>query len=135
MDIARWVLSEAWIANGLRIRWARNYEQNQAPKETFGDGGAAFWYGSDGEWIFLRPEPWRTPFYGEVTVPSMSMEDMRHELAHWLTATPEQRGQVNFGGGEEIEERAVAAERVLSGVIAAAARIAAMAMTPGEAGR
>lgn len=125
IDITRWVLSEAWIANGLRIRFARSYEK--PPAETFGED-ARFWYAGHGEWIVLPSEQGYRP-YGQSDAPVMSVVDMRHELAHFLIATADQRALVNFGGGDLLEERAVAAESVLSSIINAAARIADMALT------
>jgi elongation factor P hydroxylase len=72
--------------------------------------------------------------FGQVTAPSMATDDMRHEMAHWLTADEDQRRRMNFGtpstSADDIEERAASAERVLSAVVAAAARIVDMAISP-----
>lgn len=131
IDTQRWVLSEAWVASGLRMRLARNYEANDARTKDLLQGDArSYWYAGFGEWVVLDPDRGYQPF-GSGNAPTMSTEDMRHELAHWITATDEQRNLVNFGmtkDSEDMERAAVAAEAVIASIAGAAGRIVGMAL-------
>ncbi len=122
----RWILVEAWLLIGLRIRWAKSYEQR--PAKLFGER-ANTWYAGNGEWVVI-PDRVVAGYLGEFEAPEMSTDDMRHELAHWLSATPEERASVNFNAlTDEPEERAITVERAIDAMCSAAARIASLAIT------
>ena len=130
IDCARWVLAEAWISNGLRVIWGL-HDARFGTGEWLGETGRLYRYRGFGEWEVQRPHNYLTRPLGEETSPQLSTEDMRHELAHWLLATEDQRNEVNFGltsDDNDAEQRALAAERVLSAVIAAASRVVALSL-------
>lgn len=122
----RWILVEAWLSLGLRVRWARSYETASA---TLQGENQNLWYAGHEEWVIVVPHRAQVSGqYGEFRVPEMSTDDMRHELAHWLSSTPEERNQVNFGSTETNEERAVMAEHTIDAIVRAAGRIATLAL-------
>ena len=137
IDCARWVIAEAWLANGLRIRWSSESEATLRKDVGWQGGredGGYYRYAGFGEWEVARPSNWHSRSYGESVAPVLSSDAMRHELAHWLVASEDERHLQNFGiadkgaHADEAEGRAMAAERVLSSVVDAAARIAALAL-------
>lgn len=119
--IDRWILVEIWLALGLRMRFARKWGE-QPPKQLAGENNN-LWYAGHGEWVVLPGRQEVGGVLGEFRAPEMSTDDMRHELAHWLSATPAERETVNFGEGDPLEERAVAAEKVIDAIVGAAARV------------
>ncbi len=135
IDCARWVLAEAWIANGLRVTWGPRleYTRNVEHDGWQGDATDGFYrYVGHGEWEVPRPNSYTTRPFGEETAPQLSTDTMRHELAHWLIATAEQRYERNFGltaKDDDAESRAVAAERVIASIIAAASRVVSLSLT------
>ncbi len=79
-----------------------------------------------------------TPGYkilGNTEAPFLPTPDMKHELAHWLVATEDERNKNNFGigvGDDDMEMRTIAAEAVITSIINAAARITNLALQPKE---
>ncbi len=132
IDCERWVLAEAWLANGLRLRWS--YADDPRDKSWQGDASERYRYEGHGVWELPRPYDFLNRPFGQETAPQLSTATLRHELAHWLVATEDQRALMNFGipneglEADEAEHAAVAAERVLSSVVGAAARIASLAI-------
>jgi len=136
MDYLRWILCEAWIANGLRVNWGPSYESQHEDWIRSNDG-YSFRYRGFGEWQVLDEERGIRLFGEKPVAPSLSTNDMLHELAHWMIATEDQRHETNFGMGsgegkttpeqDENERRVVAAEKVIEAVSKAASRIIATA--------
>jgi hypothetical protein len=137
IDARRWILAEAWLSLGLRIEWVPSYERDRIADDQWqrdDDGGQRFVYSGGGRWWVHDG----TNRYGygrpPLTAPSLSTDAMRHELAHWLTSTEDERGVMNFGAEPtgldttRAEERAIAAEPVLDAMLSACARIATMAL-------
>jgi hypothetical protein len=128
IDAKRWVLAEAWLSLGLRVCWGYD---GMFPRDQWQDdeGRGRYGYLGGGEWAVLRPYDGRT---GPInTAPSLSTETMRHELAHYLSATEEDRGKRNFGldenGPADNEDAALLAERVVDAILEASSRIIALA--------
>lgn len=138
IDTERWILTEAWLANGLRLVWAgysspsdkdESWQEDEAPGRN-----RRYRYAGYGEWEVLRPNNFLSRPYGEDHSPELSTSTMRHELGHYLTSSQEQRGKPNFGlkgntlddGGAE--DRAIAAERVIQSITRASSRILSMAL-------
>lgn len=130
IDASRWVIVEAWLSLGLRLRWAGSYTAREDGWQDDEETKQAFRYGGFGEWEVLDRDTWRTLPRPEV--PQLSTATMRHELAHYLIATPAQREKRNFDLSDrftdEYEERANAAEKVIDAMLVGANRIAAMAL-------
>lgn len=135
IDCARWVMAEAWIANGLRVSWGPR-DDGRLPSDGRGEwqGSASdglYRYVGWGQWEVPRPSTYLQRPYGESDAPQLTTDTMQHELAHWLVASEEQRGKPNFGMDDksyDAEQRAVDAERVISSVIAAASRVVGLAV-------
>lgn len=136
IDARRWVLVETWLSLGLRIEWCPAYDRDRIPQtawQTDDDTGGLFIYAGFGVWqadrsarsSFARPP---------LTAPQLSTDVLRHELAHWLTATEDERRKRNFGAGDDgvdlrdTEARAIAAEPVIDALLSASARIANLAL-------
>lgn len=142
IDTARWVLVEAWLSLGLRLRWLHSWEAREITDGLFidDDGGSrlSFTYLGDGEWGVVRPSnDFRVPGYPLNDAPQLGTETIRHELAHYLVATEEQRRKRNFGlsadgsnGGNEWETRALLGEQVIDAVIRGASRVVSSALPP-----
>lgn len=133
IDARRWVLVEAWLALGLRIEWAPSWE-------TIPSGD---WQDDEGQRFYYEGRrTWRVMSSGHGHVkrtdhPSLSVESMAHELAHYLVATAEQRQQRNFGLHSadltsDGEDRAVDAEAAIHAVLAGANHIAQLALKGGR---
>ena len=133
IDPTRWIVVEAWLSLGLRVEWAGTYDHVVAELWTPDEGGSRYVYAGHlmdkrGVWLV---QPSR---HTGSTVPQLSTEAMKHELAHWLTSSPEQRKMANFGltgrsGTDDTpEDRAGNAERVIDAMIAASARIVSLAL-------
>lgn len=132
MDTRRWILVEAWLNLGLRVEWAPGYRD--PPGGTWqrdDEENREFYYEGHRTWLVRRRDATYRP-YGDSTVPTLGTETLRHELAHYLSATKEQREMVNFGAGEAEEERAVATEEVLDAMLQAAGRVADLALLGGR---
>lgn len=138
IDVTRWVLTEAWIANGLRIEWGGYGSATVAGRgegwqpADKGDAGA-FRYRGWGVWEVAGES--RTGLgYTRPEAPTLGTDTMLHELGHWLVATAEQRDKLNFGmeaEGEaerELEERTLVAQKVLESVCASASRVTQLAL-------
>ena len=132
MNCQRWVLVEAWLTLGLRVRWQASYEQMPSD-QLFGEDND-LWYAGHGEWVVVpRYREQTSGRFGEFRAPEMSTDDMAHELAHWLIASPADREKRNFGdGGDDMEERAVAAEKIIDAIASAANRVVMSAMRGGS---
>lgn len=122
---------EAWLALGLRLEWAASYTQI-ASTEWMGDDEekASYYYEGFGVWRVLERHN-RMPGYPSPRAPQMGNESMRHELAHYLIATDEQREQRNFGltgADTNTEAQTLGAERIIDAMINACDRIAALAL-------
>lgn len=89
IDTSRWVISEVWLAMGLRILPAEKWDtppgdQLQVCDETRN----RFWYDGRGVWRVAAAD--REPAL-------LGASTMTHELAHWLAASQEARDEINFG--------------------------------------
>jgi len=145
IDARRWAIVEAWLSLGLRIEWSpRSYSVSYGSKEETNEGwieggGASmngryhYRYEGAGVWQVLDADPGRRIGFPRPTSPQICDDDMRHELAHYLAATAEQRALRNFGikrgpDGDALEERAVECERVIDAILEGANRIVLSAM-------
>ncbi len=129
IDCERWVLAEAWLSNGLRLCWAYSGQRTDDTWQDDSDSQQSYRYRGYGEWEVIPPRGYMP--LGRDGAPSLSTGTMRHELAHWITSTEEQRGLQNFGLTKTDNEReadALTAERILESITKAAARIASMAL-------
>lgn len=136
IDIRRWVLVEAWLALGLRVEWLPSYLESQELDKHWqqdDDSGARYVYDGDRTWR-VRDESWRSrrPGFKTPKVPELGTDALAHELAHFLSASPEQREQRNFGLADDTdgsrEAAALETEAVIDAIVAAATRIAESAM-------
>jgi hypothetical protein len=132
IDTRRWVLCEAWLSLGLRIEWA-GYAS--VPREDWmEDDGVSYYYDGYGTWKVAKPtsEGYRTPGLPPLTAPMLPTESMRHELAHWLSASQDQRLLRNFGitqaDPENRETRALDAEATIDAMMGACDRILSQAI-------
>lgn len=137
IDARRWVLTEAWLALGLRLVWCPSFEQDRVARDEWQGEGGRYLYEGDGVWWVMHPDRHRRNRLSAVDfdVPQLSTDDMRHELAHYLSATPDQREKRNFGMTNETygqEEAAIAAERVIDAMCTATSRIASLALSGGR---
>lgn len=133
IDPARWVLAEAWLSLGLRLRTMRTWERQsttidrddlQRDDELHQD----FFYEGDGVWVVSLREREAS---GTGVSPQMGLLAMRHELAHYLAAEDSQRARRNFGLtsiDRSAEDRAIEIEKVLDAVIGGCAQIVATAL-------
>jgi len=128
IDPTRWIVVEAWLSLGLRVEWARSPDHVAVNLWMPDEDGSAYTYDGAGTWL-VRPNG-----RARTAPPQLSTETMKHELSHWLTASPEQRSMANFGltGRNETDDPSEAsasnAERVIEAMIAASARIASLAL-------
>lgn len=134
IDATAWIVAEAWIANGLRLRWGPRVDRFSSEDGWINDGNTTYRYAGFGEWE-VRGGEYTNAGYPNPEAPSLRPDLMLHELAHWLSATDEQRGKRNFGltgaaiADSEQEERTLLAERVLQSVVRSAGRIASLALS------
>lgn len=138
IDTRRWVLCEAWLSLGLRFEWAGAYEATQLPREEWQeDDGVrhAYFYAGAGVWKVHQPSDvgYRPADLPKLTAPMIGTDSMRHELAHWLASSSEQRAERNFGigGGAEAdarERRALDAEATIDAMMGACDRILGQAI-------
>jgi hypothetical protein len=133
IDARRWALVEAWLSLGLRIEWCPSYEEQRfrAHWQSSQYSDEKFLYAGAGAWKVLDRQSGRRMYGPRPTAPQLATEDLAHELAHYLAATKEQRGEINFGmadGDDDAEERAMVAEQVIDAVLTACNRIAGLAM-------
>lgn len=136
IDAARWLLAEAWLSLGLRIEWMPSYQEREIHQEEWQEDGEGrrFVYDGLGVWRVLNAN--RSLFdRRQPTAPSLSTESMKHELAHYLAATPTQRQIRNFNigamgraDGEEKEAESVEAEQIIDAMLTAASRICELAL-------
>ena len=137
IDPRRWILVEVWLSLGLRIEWMPRWSvDNVKPADWMADDEDRLRYIYDGSRLWLvRDERLGHTKSGLPTAPILGVETLRHELAHYLAASPAQRLLRNFGAGEDDESRAIETEQILDAVINASARIADMAMRGRDGGR
>lgn len=130
IDARRWVLVEAWLALGLRIEWGGSWRDAGARDAWMPDDETRLYYlySGHGVWTVRDDEVARRIGYPKNAVPVLSTETLRHELAHYLAATPEQRERVNFAAGADEERATLEAEKVIDAMLAGADRIAAQAL-------
>jgi hypothetical protein len=135
VDTRRWILAEAWLSLGLRMRWAPEYMRRETTSEWLDDAETRghYLYDGHGEWLVLASDRGLT-FGANPGSPYLGVETMRHELAHYLMASAERRTQRNFGlrttdRDTAEEERALLAEQAFDAVLAGAARIADLALS------
>lgn len=136
IDASRWVIAEAWLSLGLRLTWAGRHQRGQEGWQDDDETKLSYRYAGYETWEVLEPDDrWRV--YPRQDVPVLGTDSMRHELAHYLVATPEQRNARNFELTDklydEFEERAMAAEKVLAAMLVGASRVAALALGGGRA--
>lgn len=134
IDASRWVIAEAWLSLGLHLRWAARHQRSEEGWQDDDETKLAYRYAGYETWEVLEPDDrWRV--YPRAEVPYLGADAMRHELAHYLVATPDQRMKRNFELTDklydEFEERAMAAEKVLAAMLAGASRVAALALGAG----
>ncbi len=134
IDPRRWILVEAWLALGLRVQWAPYYSQSEIPRDDWQEDdetGARYYYDGFGVWHVLDDR--RYTGAARSLAPRLGVETMRHELAHYLTASEDRRNQRNFGlpgtDADLDEARALMAERVIDAILAGATHIAELALT------
>jgi hypothetical protein len=129
IDPARWVLAEAWLGLGLRLKampsWTlREIERPQLMRDE--ELGTDYIYDGDGVWLVNLPTT-TIAGYTNPYAPQMGGDAMKHELAHYLIATEDQRRQRNFGlradSDRDDEERALQVERVIDAMINGCGRI------------
>lgn len=127
----RWVIVEAWVALGLRMEWAPSYQRYEtwmSDDETRHD----YVYHGSGLWVVRHKEQTRSfGAYPRPEAPQLGTDTMRHELAHYIVATDEQRMELNFGlksSDHDPEEHTLLVERGLDAMALAAGRIAQLAM-------
>ena len=134
IDTRRWVLAEAWLSLGLRVEWVGTWEASRIERADWQDdpdSRARYLYDGLGVWKVERGDRRRAET--ETTVPDLSLATMKHELAHYLVSTEEERGKRNFGipsaaTSSDNEDRALAAEKVIDALTSACGRIAASAL-------
>lgn len=140
IDPTRWIVVETWLRLGLRIRWAKGYEEREVPTEVWqtdiDNTGTRFLYlgedyGETGIWVVKQPNP--HAFREPDSAPELSTATMLHELAHYLQASKHARTLRNFGltntpAADEVEDHAMEVERGMRAVIETSARIASMAL-------
>lgn len=126
IDATAWVMAEAWLSLGLRIEWAsRTFDTIPDTAWNPSESGAPYCYMGHGRWL-LRSDRGDN----RRRAPMMDAADMRHELAHYLSATPAERELVNFGPAieDDGERRANEAEKIIDAMLTATARIASLAL-------
>lgn len=131
IDPSRWILAEAWLALGLRLEWAPKWERLERDQLIDDEElHRTFYYEGGGVWRVLETD--RGYRAGtRPTAPELGTDAMRHELAHYLAASAEERARRNFGlttRDSDAEERALEVEQVIDAMSAAASRIASLAM-------
>jgi hypothetical protein len=139
IDTRRWVLAEAWLSLGLRVEWLSKYQAESIARDLWmrdEEERTDYIYNGHGVWS-IRGDGRSEPSFGfpRATSPAMGTEAMRHELAHYLIATEEERGRTNFGlsnSDDDHERRALEAEKVIDAVLAACGRIAGLALASGS---
>lgn len=128
LDLRRWILVETWLALGLTMAWATYYDRDRHEWLESQSGRYKFRYVGRKRWEILEPDPYRKPGASRADVPCLDTEDLRHELAHYLAATTEDREKANFGivksGNDDREDRALEAEQVIDAVLTGARRLA-----------
>ena len=131
MDTRRWILVEAWLSLGLRVEWCPGYESQSIAKDDWipdDESNVFYVYAGHRLWLVKPPiqtRPWNEP----VTVPVFGIATLRHELAHFMAATKDEREKRNFGMSlEDRETHVTQAERVIDAMLLASARIADLAL-------
>lgn len=135
IDTTRWVLVEAWLALGLRVDWCGIYDAEGVPKDAWmrdDETGYDYFYGGQGMWRVRRDRSNRTaPGFPAFSAPCLSVATLRHELAHYMVASEDDRWKVNFGitaDDPEPEQQTLLAERVIDALCTGSGRIAALAL-------
>jgi hypothetical protein len=132
VDAARWVLVEAWLSLGLRMRWGY---AGSAELQVDEESGLRFWYAGHGEWNVERPRDGLRSAYPYNDVPQLGTYAMKHELAHYLAATPEQRERANFGLAQKDnadEERALESEAVIDAMLRGCSQVVSSLLAGGR---
>ena len=146
MDTRRWILVEAWLALGLRVEWIPSFNVDRVERNEWAeDEETRLWYSYDGHGIWqVRHDgrAGRVPGFPYNTAPVLGLDALRHELAHYLSATVEEREKRNFGASfqaladpADVEQRALNAEKIIDAMMVACARIADMALSGVQARR
>lgn len=132
IDTRRWILAEAWLTLGLKIRWAWGAHEAKPDIEIQEDDETRlrYWYTGHGEWAVIKPQRGYGDRSTEFEVPYFGTDTLKHELAHYLAATGDERNEVNFGlpKSDPNEDRCALAEKVVDAILRPCGRIAAMAM-------
>ena len=127
IDTSRWLLVEVWLSLGLRIEWEKPWDSKAVEWITCDETRQSFRYTGRGTWTVLDTGDHYRKFV-KPERPYLGADTMRHELAHYLTATPAQRMEPNFGATNDDETRSIETERVIEAMLNGANRIAAMAL-------
>lgn len=129
LEVERWILVEAWLSLGLRVEQCPSWKVSSYSRE---DWQGNLLYVGNKLWYTKEVDKWGNAQNIPGTVPFLSTDDLRHELAHYLSATPEQREKINFGmdnvPSSEQEDAAIAAEVIITAIATAASRIAVQAL-------
>lgn len=143
IDARRWVLVEAWLSLGLRVSWMDRYDAERVGRDEWmsdDETGSRYIYDGARDWFVAEPTGnRRLPGYANPDAPNLGTGALRHELAHYLTATEDERSKRNFGakptvGGDpaETEERALLAEQVIDAMLNASARVLRLSFKGGR---
>lgn len=130
IDATRWILTEAWLSLGLRVEWLPSYETHRKRDWQQNESRMDIHYEGGGLWYVL-PEERVSTGYPRHDVPVLATETLKHELAHYLVASADERKRENFGMTEDSdaqEQAAIMAERVINAMIASTSRIANLAL-------
>lgn len=131
MNADRWVILEAWVRMGLRFRTIPHNALN-IRKEEWQEDENRLQYVYEGDGVWLLREPYRSPHDHSRVSLEMHTESMLHEMAHYITASEENRYQLNFGlppqEYDEREDRAQLAEDSIRAILGAASHIAGLAL-------
>jgi len=109
----RAILTDIWVSLGLSVQWCPRYAVNGARWVT--EGRTRFFYAGHNKWFVEPPQLDDRADYA--ALPTLATRIMRHELAHWLAASPEQRARINFDmrdNTSDAEKRAVEIESVIA---------------------
>ncbi len=133
IDARRWILVEAWLALGLRLEWMSSWEAEGVPRDEWmedDEEGCRYLYDGDRTWKVLDEQK-RWAEAARPTAPRLGVAALRHELAHYLTASADQRCKRNFGLTKEDtgeENVTLLAEQAIDAILSGAAHVAELAL-------